>query len=86
MLSGIKTISPDEIGSIEGFIGDRFRVNLENRIRDWRMAEHFVELYEQGNHDSWFWMGEQIGKWLDAAAYSAVIAAVSSGNGIAMFE
>lgn len=33
-----------------------------------------MELYERGNHDSWFWMGEQIGKWLDAAAYSAVIA------------
>lgn len=72
-MTTIDTISPDKIKDIGGFLGDRFKANLENRLKDWKLVEEFVKLHEKKNYDDWFWLGEQIGKWLDSAAYSAVI-------------
>ena len=67
-------ISPSSITSLGGFLGRRFEANRNGRLKNWALSEQFIQLHEQKNYDGWFWMGEQLGKWLDAAAYTALIA------------
>jgi hypothetical protein len=47
------------------------------------LAEGFIRLHERKTvtifhwtktYDDWLWLGEQIGKWLDASTYAALIA------------
>lgn len=70
---GVVSISPASIERIGGFLGQRFLNNKEKRLKDWTLAEEFISMYERKSHQDWFWIGEQAGKWLDAAAYAAVI-------------
>ncbi|GAB4562461.1 MAG: glycoside hydrolase family 127 protein [Anaerolineae bacterium] len=67
-------IDPRSIRNVGGFLGQRFHANRIGRLRDPLLVEQFIRLHEEKRYDDWFWMGEQIGKWLDAAAYSALIA------------
>ena len=55
-------------------MGQRFHSNRVKRLKDRLLAEQFIRLHERKRYDDWFWMGEQIGKWLDASAHAAVIA------------
>jgi uncharacterized protein len=66
-------VKPSSIRRLDGFLGDRFRANIKGRIKDVAMTEEFIRRYEQQNWRDWFWVGEQIGKWLDSAAYSSLI-------------
>lgn len=66
-------IQPNGIKHVGGFLGKRFHANQDARLNDHALSESFIRLHEAKNDDGWFWMGEQIGKWLDAATYSALI-------------
>jgi DUF1680 family protein len=79
----VSGVLAQDIASVGGFLGQRFHANRENRLKDPLLAEEFIRLHERKRHsflhwtttyDDWFWLGEQIGKWLDAAAYAALIA------------
>jgi len=66
-------IRPQEIKQLGGFIGHRFFANQKARLKDDFLSEGFIRLHENTNEDDWFWLGEQVGKWLDASTYSALI-------------
>lgn len=67
------TSAPTDIVSVAGFLGSRFKANHEGRIKNHVLSEQFIQQHELKNYDDWFWNGEQIGKWLDSAAYSGLI-------------
>jgi DUF1680 family protein len=70
----LSTIAPSDLQQVGGFLGQRFHANRTRRLKDHTLSEEFIRLHERKNYDDWFWMGEQIGKWLDAAAYAGLIA------------
>ena len=70
----LSTIAPRDVTHVGGFLGQRFHANRTKRLKDRTLSEEFIRLHEKKNYDDWFWMGEQIGKWIDAAAYAALIA------------
>jgi len=83
MATTVQPIDPRAFDTVGGFLGQRFHANREKRLKDPLLAEEFIRLHERKTHtffgwtrtyDDWFWMGEQIGKWLDASAYAALIA------------
>lgn len=69
----LQFVAPRDMVSVGGFLGSRFQVNQAGRLKDTLLSEEFIRLHERKNYDDWFWLGEQIGKWLDAATYSALI-------------
>ncbi|MEZ4830801.1 MAG: glycoside hydrolase family 127 protein [Caldilineaceae bacterium] len=70
----LSTIAPRDVTHVGGFLGQRFHANRTKRLKDRTLSEEFIRLHEKKNYDDWFWMGEQIGKWIDAAAYAGLIA------------
>ena len=70
----VSSIAPQDISAVGGFLGQRFHANRERRLKDWMLSEQFIRLHERQEHGDWFWLGEQVGKWLDASAYTALIA------------
>jgi DUF1680 family protein len=79
----LSTIGPSALRAVGGFLGQRFHANREARLKNQVLAEEFIRLHERKAHtifywtkayDDWFWLGEQIGKWLDASTYAALIA------------
>jgi DUF1680 family protein len=66
-------ICPQGLQRLGGFLGRRFYANQNARLKDYYLSEGFIRLHEQKSEDGWFWLGEQIGKWLDAATFSALI-------------
>jgi DUF1680 family protein len=67
-------ISPGQFQHVGGFLGQRFSVNLNNRLKDPMLSEEYIRRHERKDHFEWFWSGEQIGKWFDSSAYAALIA------------
>ena len=67
-------IAPQDLSAVGGFLGQRFEANRARRLKDWMLSEEFIRLHERQDHGDWFWLGEQVGKWLDASAYTALIA------------
>ena len=57
---------PVEKVKIGGFLGERLNKNIENRLLPFE-TEGFLRMLEARNHRDWFWIGEQPGKWLEAA-------------------
>lgn len=78
VVHAVRPLHPSKISNVGGFLGKRFHGNLQNRLKNWRLAEDFILMHERKNYDDWFWMGEQIGKWLDAVAFSCEITRDSS--------
>lgn len=74
MEATLSVLPPRDLCAVGGFLGERFDANRRRRLKDKLLSEQFIRLHEQKNYDDWFWMGEQIGKWLDAAAYTALLA------------
>lgn len=67
------TLRPEALTSLQGFLGQRFQANVLRRLKDPILPEEFVRRYEDKKYRDWFWLGEQIGKWLDASAYTTLI-------------
>src|SRR6185295_4220442 len=65
---------PRAIESVGGFLGARFHANRNGRLKDALLSEEYIRRHERRGYDDWFWLGEQVGKWLDAAAHTALIA------------
>ena len=71
MTNRFKPVAP-----LDDRVGRRFsRANVllpisAARLKDPLLSEQFIRLHEHKRYDDWFWLGEQIGKWLDASAYS----------------
>lgn len=61
---------PVEKVKIEGFLGERLNKNIENRLLPFDI-EGFLRMLEARNYRDWFWIGEQPGKWLEAAILSS---------------
>jgi hypothetical protein len=83
MTATVQPANPRTFHAVGGFLGQRFHANREKRLKDPLLAEEFIRLHERKAHtlfhwtkpyDDWFWLGEQVGKWLDASAYTALIA------------
>ncbi len=70
----VSNVLPQDIRAVGGFLGQRFDADRAGRLKDALLSEQFIRLHERKNYDDWFWMGEQVGKWLDASAYAALIA------------
>ncbi len=70
----LSTVQPHNIGAVGGFLGRRFDANRKARLKDCMLYEHFIRLHERKQYDDWFWLGEQVGKWLDAGAHTGLIA------------
>ncbi len=66
-------LPPTSICHIGGFLGQRFQANNTGRVQDALLSEEFIRRHERKDYFDWFWLGEQIGKWFDAAAYTAAI-------------
>jgi DUF1680 family protein len=69
----LTNVAPQDFSAVGGFLGQRFQANHIGRLKDWMLSEEFIRLYERQDHDGWFWLGEQVGKWLDASTYTALI-------------
>ena len=74
MTGTVQPNDPRAFDAVGGFLGQRFHANREKRLKDALLAEEFIRLHERKDYDDWFWLGEQVGKWLDASAYAALIA------------
>jgi DUF1680 family protein len=79
----LTNIAPQDFSAVGGFLAQRFRANRIGRLKDRILSEEFIRLHERKVHrvlgftktyDDWFWLGEQVGKWLDASAYAGLIA------------
>lgn len=66
-------LQPQQIQSMGGFLGSRYEANRTHRLKDPCLSEEYIRKYERREHMEWFWAGEQIGKWLDSAAFTALI-------------
>jgi len=67
-----RRLKPDAVGEVGGFLGDRLRLNVENRLHTFDI-ERFVRMVEAKQYRDWFWIGEQPWKWLEAALYAAAL-------------
>jgi hypothetical protein len=63
-----------EVSDIGGFLGRRLNANAAY-LEKFDVGQ-FVEMLERKNYRDWFWLGEQPGKWLEAAVH----ASASCGN------
>jgi len=69
-----EAVPASAVPELGGFLGERVRANTEYLLRF--DVERFVRMAEERRHRDWFWIGEQPGKWLEAALY----AIAQSGN------
>ncbi len=60
----------DELTGPGGFAGTRMRLNIGSRLRTFNV-EQYVALVEERKYRGWKWIGEQPGKWLEAAILSS---------------
>jgi DUF1680 family protein len=65
--SPLPTASVREIG---GFVGRRFRASKDASLKAFDI-DHYTRMVEAKTHRDWWWIGEQPGKWLEAAALTS---------------
>ena len=63
-------ISPGAVHNIGGFVGERMAANRENYLEKFGI-DKYVSMVEAEKTRDWWWIGEQPGKWLEAATWSA---------------
>ena len=76
--AGVPSQTPlpaNAVTEIGGFVGERLRANRENDLKRFDI-DAFVRKVETPRQTEWWWIGEQPGKWLEAA----VLTAASSGD------
>ena len=59
-------IPPRAVTELGGFLGERYRGNIEQLLLKFDI-DRYVRMVEEPTYRSWFWIGEQPGKWLEAA-------------------
>jgi DUF1680 family protein len=64
-----KRPKPRDLSAVGGFIGNRLRLNAANLERF--DVSQYVDMLQSRNYTDWFWIGEQPGKWLEAAIYAS---------------
>ncbi len=65
-----RSLSPKNIRKIGGFIGTRFKANLNEYLLVFDI-DHYVQMFEEKQHRDWWWIGEQAGKWMESAVLAA---------------
>ncbi|RYX81717.1 hypothetical protein EON83_22800 [bacterium] len=63
-------VSPAAVHGIGGFVGERMAANRENYLKKFDINSH-VAMVEAAKTRDWWWIGEQPGKWLESATWSA---------------
>ncbi|BCM89296.1 non-reducing end beta-L-arabinofuranosidase [Abditibacteriota bacterium] len=63
-------VSPSAVHNIGGFVGQRMADNRENYLEKFDINK-FVQMVEDAKARDWWWIGEQPGKWLESASWSA---------------
>ncbi|MFW6163575.1 MAG: hypothetical protein ACODAJ_12460, partial [Planctomycetota bacterium] len=61
-----RALPPQAVTEIRGFFGQRYRANIQNRLMPFEV-ERYIRMVEEPTYRDWFWIGEQHGKWLEAA-------------------
>lgn len=51
-------------------MGRRLRLNVENRLKSFEI-DRYLRMVEEKKHRDWWWIGEQPGKWLEAAIWAS---------------
>jgi hypothetical protein len=69
-----ESLPPGTVAEVGGFLGQRLKGNAEYLLKF--DVDRFVKVVEERKYRDWFWIGEQPGKWLEAA----ILAAEQSGN------
>lgn len=67
-------LPPGAVSDISGFLGERLKGNADHLLKF--DVGRFVKMAEERTYRDWFWIGEQPGKWLEAA----ILAAEQQGN------
>ena len=67
-------LPPGAVSDIGGFLGQRLKGNADYLLKF--DVARFVKMAEEKTYRDWFWVGEQHGKWLEAA----ILAAEQQGN------
>jgi hypothetical protein len=70
-----KTLPASSVSNVGGFIGERLRLSEQNRLLKFDI-EQFIRMVEQPKQAEWWWIGEQPGKWIEAAILDSQV----SGN------
>jgi hypothetical protein len=60
---------PAEVSDVGGFLGRRLSLNAAYLAKF--DVDPFVDMLEHKKYRDWFWIGEQPGKWLEAAVYAS---------------
>ena len=60
-----RSLPPAAVTEIGGFLGERCGANVERLLTF--DVERYVRMVEEPKHRDWSWIGEQPGKWLEAA-------------------
>jgi len=62
-------LPPGAVSGIGGFLGQRLQGNADYLLKF--DVGRFVKMVEEKTYRDWFWIGEQPGKWLEAAILAA---------------
>ena len=63
-------LPPGAVTEMGGFLGERVRGNVESLLLKFDI-DRYVRMVEEPKHRDWWWIGEQPGKWLEAAIDAA---------------
>ncbi len=63
-------LAPQQIKAVRGFIGRRIEANRLGYLSPFNI-DKYVRMVEHKKYRSWWWIGEQIGKWLESAVRAA---------------
>jgi len=63
-----EAVPASAVPELGGFLGERVRANTEYLLRF--DVDRFVRMVEERRYRDWFWIGEQPGKWFEAALYA----------------
>ncbi len=67
LVVGMQSLPVGDVQDIGGYIGARIAANRDGSLKPFDI-DRYARMVEQKNYTNWFWIGEQPGKWLEAAA------------------
>jgi len=66
------TAGPRRISGLGGLIGERLARSIRGRLKDRHLSEHYIRLFEEKEYSDWFWIGEQLGKWIRSSIHACL--------------